>query len=68
MLLDGFVLLDASHGTNRIINIYIIYDVVELPEDATRASLVDRQIQEIVVEDLQYFINLYSLDLSDNQV
>ena len=41
---------------------------VEMPEDATRVVLRALEIDGVVEEDLQYFVNIITMDVSDNQV
>lgn len=52
--LDGFLLLDTCK--------------VKSPYEAVRAKLSGEGIGEVVEEDLKYFKNLVSLDLSDNSI
>jgi len=53
-LLDGFLILLSCR--------------VKLPHEAIRSRLNSQSIVEVIEEDLCYFQNLYSLDLSDNSV
>ena len=53
-VLDGFLLLEASN--------------VDLPEDATRADLSQRNIQVVMAKDFAFFANLCYLDLGGNKV
>lgn len=53
-LLDGFLILFSCR--------------VKLPHEAISSKLTSQQIVEVIEEDLAYFQNLNSLDLSDNRV
>jgi Leucine-rich repeat (LRR) protein len=53
-ILDGFLLLYSCR--------------VKLPHEAIRSKLSGHNITEVVEEDLCYFQNLTSLDLSDNKI
>ena len=53
-LLDGFLILFSCR--------------VKLPHEAISSKLASQQIVEVIEEDLAYFQNLNSLDLSDNRV
>jgi len=53
-LLDGFLILLSCR--------------VKLPHEAIRSRLNSQNIVEVIEEDLCYFQNLYSLDLSDNSI
>ena len=39
-----------------------------MPEDIEIVSISGREIQEVEIADLSFFINLRDLDLSDNQI
>ena len=53
-MLDGFLLLHSCK--------------VKLPHEAVHSKLPSLDITEVREEDLAYFKNLISIDLSDNQV
>jgi Leucine-rich repeat (LRR) protein len=53
-LLDGFLILYSCR--------------VKLPHEAIKSKLDSQNIMEVIEEDLCYFQNLSSIDLSDNQV
>lgn len=53
-ILDGFLLLHSCK--------------VKLPYEAENSKLPSQQITDVRIEDLTYFKNLISIDLSDNQV
>ena len=54
LLLDGFLILYSCR--------------VRLPHEAIKSKLNSKQIVDVIEEDLCYFQNLTSLDLSDNKV
>ena len=54
LLLDGFLILYSCR--------------VRLPHEAIKSKLNCKQIVDVIEEDLCYFQNLTSLDLSDNKV
>lgn len=41
---------------------------VEFPDEALSAVLSGMNITDVASDDLQYFTNLYSIDMSDNEV
>ena len=53
-LLDGFLLLYSCR--------------VRMPHEAIKSRLVGEQLVDVVEDDLLYFKNLVSLDLSDNKI
>lgn len=53
-LLDGFLILFSCR--------------VKLPHEAIHSKLASHNIVEVIEEDLCYFQNLNSLELSDNKV
>lgn len=53
-LLDGFLILYSCR--------------VRLPHEAIKSKLSSQQIVDVIEEDLCYFQNLTTLDLSDNKV
>ncbi len=53
-MLDGFLILYSCR--------------VKLPHEAIRSKLVSQKIVEVIEEDLCYFQNLSTLDLSDNNI
>jgi len=53
-ILDGFLLLHSCK--------------VKLPHEAENSKLPSQQISDVRIEDLVYFKNLVSIDLSDNRV
>lgn len=53
-LLDGFLILYSCR--------------VKLPHEAIKSKLDSQNIMEVIEEDLCYFQNLNSIDLSDNHV
>jgi len=53
-LLDGFLILFSCR--------------VKLPHEAIKSKLASQKIVDVIEEDLCYFQNLTSLDLSDNKV
>lgn len=53
-LLDGFLILYSCR--------------VKLPHEAIKSKLDHQNIMEVIEEDLCYFQNLNSIDLSDNRV
>jgi Leucine-rich repeat (LRR) protein len=53
-LLDGFLILYSCR--------------VRLPHEAIKSKLASQQIVDVIEEDLCYFQNLTTLDLSDNKV
>ncbi|GET91360.1 hypothetical protein, conserved [Leishmania tarentolae] len=54
VVLDGFLLLSACEA--------------EDPEDVTHVRLQSSQLSSSIAEDLKYFINLTTVDLSDNNL
>jgi hypothetical protein len=53
-LLDGFLILYSCR--------------VKLPHESIKSKLASQKIVEVIEEDLCYFQNLNSIDLSDNRV
>jgi hypothetical protein len=53
-LLDGFLILYSCR--------------VKLPHEAIKSKLDSQNIMEVIEEDLCYFQNLSSIDLSDNHI
>lgn len=53
-MLDGFLMLHSCK--------------VKLPHEAQHSRLSGMNIVDVVIDDLAYFKNLLSIDLSDNQV
>lgn len=53
-ILDGFLLLHSCK--------------VKLPHEAENSKLSGHHITDVRIEDLIYFKNLVSIDLSDNQI
>lgn len=53
-VLDGFLLIDAGK--------------VDFPDELTRVDLTSRQLHKVATEDLEYFTQLTTVDLGDNEL